>query len=196
MGRSLHKNFHLMLEFLKGPQEFDLWDTVDWSRMWLVDFNAGKNLAGFVWLVAVLMWRWVGLFLRKNHLFKLLRLIFSSKLDWFSCIISITKTAFKKIGVLTRSMKFLSPKPALYLYKSTIHPCMKHGILLLHLGWCTYLLLGIVKQATKTDMQECWSFPCYLSSTISSSSKCSIVWKIMNRSNKSASWNDKLDLEV
>ena len=34
-------------------------------------------------------------------------LSFSSKLDWGSCIISIAKTAFKKIGALIRSMKFL-----------------------------------------------------------------------------------------
>ena len=32
-----------------------------------------------------------------------------------------------------------------------------YGILLSHLGWCPQLLLGIVRQATKTDMQDCWS---------------------------------------
>ena len=55
----------------------------------------------------------------------MLGLIFSSKLDWGSYIISIAKTASKKIGALIRSMKFLSPVVALYLYKSTIHPCME-----------------------------------------------------------------------
>ena len=39
---------------------------------------------------------------------------------------SIAKTASKKIGALICSMKFLSPKVALHLYKSTIHPCMKY----------------------------------------------------------------------
>ena len=53
-------------------------------------------------------------------------LTFSSKLDWGSYIISIAKTASKKIGALIRSMKFLSPEVALYLYKSTIRPCMKY----------------------------------------------------------------------
>ena len=53
-------------------------------------------------------------------------LTFSSKLDWDSYIISIAKTASKKIGALIRSMKFLSPEVALYLYKSTIHPCMEY----------------------------------------------------------------------
>ena len=57
---------------------------------------------------------------------KMLGLTFYSKLDWVSYIISIGKTAFKKIGTLILSMKFLSPKVALYLYKSTIHPCMKY----------------------------------------------------------------------
>ena len=49
-------------------------------------------------------------------------LTFSSKLDWGSYIISIAKTASKKIGALIRSMKFLFFEVALYLYKSTIHP--------------------------------------------------------------------------
>ena len=47
--------------------------------------------------------------------FKMLGLIFFSKL-----------TASKKIGPLIRSIKFLSPKGILYLYKSTIHPCMEY----------------------------------------------------------------------
>ena len=53
-------------------------------------------------------------------------LTFSSKLDWDSYIISTAKTASKKIGALIRSMKFISPEVALYLYKSTIHPCMEY----------------------------------------------------------------------
>ena len=56
----------------------------------------------------------------------MLGLALSSKLDWGSYIISIAKTASKKIGALTGSMKFLSPKIALYLYKSTICPCKEY----------------------------------------------------------------------
>ena len=68
----------------------------------------------------------MGLFLRKKTSFKMLGLTFSSKLDWSSYIVSIVKTASKKIGALIRSMKFLSPEFALYLYKSTIRPCMEY----------------------------------------------------------------------
>ena len=57
---------------------------------------------------------------------KMMGLTFSSKLDWGSFIISITKSASKKIGALIRSMKFLSPEVALHLYKSTIRPCMAY----------------------------------------------------------------------
>ena len=57
--------------------------------------------------------------------FKMMGLTFSSKLDWGSYIISIAKTASKKIGALIGSMKFISPEVALYLYKSTICPCME-----------------------------------------------------------------------
>ena len=42
-------------------------------------------------------------------------------LDWDFYIISIAKTASKKIGDLIHFMKFLSPEVVLYLYKSTIH---------------------------------------------------------------------------
>ena len=56
----------------------------------------------------------------------MLELTFSSKLDWGSYILSIAKTASKKIGALIRSMKFLSPEVALYFYKSTIQLCMEY----------------------------------------------------------------------
>ena len=56
----------------------------------------------------------------------MLGLTFSSKLDWGSYIISIAETASKEIGALICSMKFLAPEVALYLYKSTIQPCLEH----------------------------------------------------------------------
>ena len=56
----------------------------------------------------------------------MLGLTFSSKSDWGSCIVSIAKTASRKIRALIRSMKLLSPEVALYLYKSTIRPWMEY----------------------------------------------------------------------
>ena len=56
----------------------------------------------------------------------MLGLTFSSKLDCGSYINSNAKTASKKIGALICSMKFLSPEVALYLYRSTIDPCMEY----------------------------------------------------------------------
>ena len=47
----------------------------------------------------------MGIFLRKSH---------------------ILRCASKKIEALIRSMKSLSPEVALYLYKSTIRPCMEY----------------------------------------------------------------------
>ena len=56
--------------------------------------------------------------------FKILGVTFSSKLDWGTFIISIAKTASKKIGALIHSMKFLSPEDALYLFlKLGFTPC-------------------------------------------------------------------------
>ena len=67
-----------------------------------------------------------GSVLEEKSSFKMLGLTSSSKLDWNSYIISIAKTASKKIGALIRSMKFLSHEVALYLYKPTKHPCMEN----------------------------------------------------------------------
>ena len=67
-----------------------------------------------------------GSVLEEKTPFKMLGLTFSSKLDWGSYLVSIAKTASKKIGALICSMKFLSPEGALYLYKSTIQPCMEY----------------------------------------------------------------------
>ena len=116
---------------LASELQSDLQDTVDWGKKWLVDFIAGKTqLASFDWsdntsYIDVKMdgsvptekssWGWL-----------MLGLTFSSKLDWGSYIISIAKTASKKIGALIPSMKFLSPEIALYLNESTICPCMKY----------------------------------------------------------------------
>ena len=74
-----------------------------------------------------------GSILYEKSSFKMLGLTFSSKLDWSSYIICIAKSATKKIGTLIRSMKFLSPQVALYLYKSTIQPCK---------GYCCHVWAG------------------------------------------------------
>ena len=67
-----------------------------------------------------------GSVLEEKSSFKMLGLTFSSKLDWGSYIISIAKTASKKIEALIRFMKFLSPEVPLYFYKSTICLCMEY----------------------------------------------------------------------
>ena len=108
--------------------ESDLRDTVDWGKKWLVYFNARKtqlvlfdrsNNNGSIDV------KMDGSVLELKLSFKVLGLTFSSKLDWGSYIISIAKTASKKIGALIRAMKFLSREVALYLYESTIRPCME-----------------------------------------------------------------------
>ena len=105
---------------LASELESDLRDTLDWDKKWFVDFKAGKNQLvsfdrsnnnGSIDL------KTDGSVLEEKRSFKMLGLTFSSKLDWGSYIISVAKTASKKIGALIHSMKFLSPEVALYLYK-------------------------------------------------------------------------------
>ena len=64
--------------------------------------------------------------LEETSSFKMLELTFSSKLDWGAYIVSVAKTASKKIGALICSMKFLPPEVVLYVYKSAIQPCMEY----------------------------------------------------------------------
>ena len=77
--------------------------------------------------------------LEEKSSFKMLGVSFSSKLDWGSYKISMAKTASRKLGALTRSMKFLSPEVALYLFKSIIRPCVESvamsGLVLLAATW-------------------------------------------------------------
>ena len=109
--------------------ESDLQDTVNWSRKWLNDFNARKTqLLSFdqsnntVAMDVKMDWP----VLEEKSSYEILRLTFSSKLDWGSYSISIAKTASKKIGALICSVKFLSPEVALYLHKSIIQPWMEY----------------------------------------------------------------------
>ena len=102
---------------------------MDWGKKWLVDFNAGKTqLVSFDWSnnTGAIDVKMDGSALEEKAFFKMLGLTFSSKLDWGSYIISIVKTTSKKIGALICSMKFFSSEVALYLYKSTICPCMEY----------------------------------------------------------------------
>ena len=77
--------------------------------------------------LVLLTGKWIGSVLEENSSFKVLRLTFSFELDYGSYIISIAKTASKKIGVLICSMKFFLLR-LLCISKSTIRSCMEY--------WC------------------------------------------------------------
>ena len=109
---------------LASELESDLQDIVDWGRKWLYDFNAGKSqLVSPEWSnnTGASDVKMDGSVPRKKSSFNMMRLTFSSKLDWGSYIISTAKTVFKKIGAL-----ILSSEVALNRYKSTIQACMEY----------------------------------------------------------------------
>ena len=86
---------------LASELECDLRDIVDWGRKWLVDFNAGKTqlvLFDRSKNTGATDVKMEGSVLEEKQSFKMMRLTFSSKLDWGSYIISIAKNASKKIG--------------------------------------------------------------------------------------------------
>ena len=66
----------------------------------------------------------------------MLGLTFSSKLDWGSYIISISKTSSKEIGAFICSVKFLSPELDIYIYISLNQP-YSHT-------WSTVVMSGLM----------------------------------------------------
>ena len=79
---------------------------MDWGKQWLVDFNAGKTqLVLFDWSdnTGAIDVKMDGSVLEEKLSFKMLGLTFSSKLDCGFYIISIAKTASKKIGAFIHS---------------------------------------------------------------------------------------------
>ena len=102
---------------------------MDWGKTQLLHFNAGKTqLVSFDKSnnTASIDVKMDGPILEEKSSFKMLWLIFFSKFFRGSYIICIAKTASTKIGALICSMKFLFPEVALYLYKSTICPCVEY----------------------------------------------------------------------
>ena len=89
-------------------------------------FQCRKDSTSFICLVTgATDVKMDGSVLEEKSCFKMLGLTFSWKLDWGTNI-SIAKTDSNKMRALIYSMKFLFPEVALYLSKSTIHPCMEY----------------------------------------------------------------------
>ena len=109
---------------------------MDWGRKWLVNFKAGKTE-----LFSFDRSNSNGAIDVKIDGSALEGLTFYSKLGWESYIISIAKTVSKTIGALMHSMKSLSPEVALYLYESTMWPCMKYCCHVWAGAPCCYLKL-------------------------------------------------------
>ena len=104
--------------------ESDLWDIADWTRKWLVDFSAWKTqlvmLTSLITRV-LLMWRWP--VLEEKSDLKMLVLPFFSKLGWDSKLFLLLKLPPRKLEPW-----FVIWILSVYIYKSTIQPCMKY--------WC------------------------------------------------------------
>ena len=125
---------------------------MEWGRKWLVDFNAGKTkLVSFDWSknTGAIDVKMDGSALEEKSFSKMLGVTFSSKLGWGYYIISIAKTASKKIGALIRSMSFLSPEVA----------CISINLPYGHI-WNTVTMPGLVLLVPTCN---CWiTFTCCL----------------------------------
>ena len=96
-------------------------DTADWGKKRILDFNAERTQLVSFYLsnnIGAIDVKMDGSVLEEKSCLRMLRLTFTSKLDWCSYIASIAKSA------LIRSGKFISPEVALHL----IQPCW---------GWCS-----------------------------------------------------------
>ena len=103
-----------------------IWNTLDWDKKWLVDFNPGKTqifsfrLPNNIGAIKVKMDESV--FETKSS-FKMLWLTFFFKLDWGFYIIRIPKSASKKIGsfFLLRFLCFSINLPYLNAWKTCFY---------------------------------------------------------------------------
>ena len=154
-----------------------IWSTRHWTgvRSGLLISMLGKlswfRLTGLITMV-LLMWKWMGLFLRKNHLLRCWG--WPSLLNW--------------IEALTLSLLLkLPPKksePWLVLWSFYL---LKLLCVSIHLPysqlWNTVVMSQLVLLVASwncwinykngyVDMQDCWSFTCCLSWTLGSSLKC------------------------
>ena len=108
---------------LVSELQFDLQDIVECDSKWLVDFIA----------LFVLMWKWIGLFLRKNHLLRCQGWL--SLLNW--------------VGTLTLSLLFkLSPRklqPWFVLWSFCLLRLLYISIILRNNhAWSTVAMFGLV----------------------------------------------------
>ena len=114
---------------LDANLEFDLRSTVEWGKKWLVTFNASKtkllsiNRFSSPILPSVSM---EGTSLPESDSFRLLGTTLSNEFSWKSYIVSVAKSAAMKVGSLLRCKGFFTQETILYLYKSTIRPCIEY----------------------------------------------------------------------
>ena len=111
----------------------DLQEAINWCRKRFIDFNAGKT--ELFWFdcsnnSTAIVVKMDGCVHEKKSSFKMLEPFFSCKLEWDSYVVSSVKTVSKKFGTLIHSMKFLSPKVALYLPYSLACSHVKHLVVI------------------------------------------------------------------
>ena len=137
-----------------------IYETLGPGKKWIVGFNAEKTQ-----LVSfdpsdnnhlLRCWCWPSLlnWIRVHTLSQLLKLP-PRKLELYFALWS-----FFLLRLLCISINLL------YVHVCILWSC---------LGWCTLLLLRIVRQSTKTNMQGCWSFSSCFFWTLGSSSKYGLL---------------------
>ena len=109
-----------------GELDVDLDSIVEWVTK-LLSFNHRRNPL----LVPVEM---NGIELPEETSFHLLGLTFTQSMDWKPFIQPIAKASSRKMGSLYRAQCSLTLESILYLYKSTIHPCIEYCS---HIWWCS-----------------------------------------------------------
>lgn len=114
---------------MAGEIELDLMSIVEWGEKWMVTFNSTKtkllsvNHAKNPFLPSISM---NGTDLEESDCFRLLGITFSRDFSWRPYIEAIAKSASMKVGSLLRARNYLTPESILYLYKSTIRPCIEY----------------------------------------------------------------------
>ena len=101
----------------------------EWGMQNLVSFNASKTQSLHITtrrIVTPLTVRFGDSELSPSSSLDILGISFSPDLSWKDHIISLAKSASRKLGVLTRFRRFFTPPQFYSLYRGQIRPCMEY----------------------------------------------------------------------
>src|ERR1044072_2030183 len=87
--------------------------------------------------------------LKPSSILNILGISFSRDLSWKDYIISLSKQASKRVGVLRRPQNYLTTPQLLALYRGVVRPCMEYAS---HI-WGGYTHISLLEKVESTEFR-------------------------------------------